>query len=142
MSNLTGQYDYDVAQKVLNDNDKNRFLCCYLNIKDTTVVDWDKAAKDFGSASVESFKKTISNAFKKIKTAQENGVPADAEGSATKATPKKGGKGKRKGADEEATEGESPTKKTKAKKSAELVEEADDLEEEVKKEEGAEDDLA
>ncbi|KAK5125510.1 hypothetical protein LTR85_000621 [Meristemomyces frigidus] len=127
-------YNYDTAKKVLSETDKDRFLCCYLNMTDTNAVDWEKAAKDFGSASVQSFKKMIQNAFKKIKDADASG---DVEGAEAKvkttkaATPKK-----RKGKGAEDGEGdvaeESPKKKGKGggrkKKAATPVADDDDAE--------------
>lgn len=70
-------------------------------------VDWKKAADEFGSASVESFRKMVQTAFKKVSAAEANG------GAAPAATPR----GKKRKNDGDG-EGEGPKKKggRKAKK--------------------------
>ncbi|KAI7159200.1 hypothetical protein KC349_g4324 [Hortaea werneckii] len=111
-------YDYDVAKRVLSETDKDRFLCCYLNITDPNAVNWEKAANDYGSASVQSFKKMIQNAFKKVKDGEATGGEEGTgnsevkEGKKKTATP---GSRKKKIKTEEAEqdEQESPTKKQK-----------------------------
>lgn len=99
-------------------------------------VDWDKATREYGAASVDSYKKGMQNTTKKIKKAMESGV----EPEAADATPaKKGGGGKKRKektaeaeADGEAEE--SPTKKkkggrkTKAQKEAEAAAAAEEAE--------------
>jgi len=82
-------------------------------------VDRQKAADDFGSASIGSFKKMIQTAFKKIKDAEANG------GVETKPAKAKAGGNKRKGEevdDEEGGEKAAPVKKRgrKPKKEATL----------------------
>ncbi|WPH00897.1 Hypothetical protein R9X50_00373100 [Acrodontium crateriforme] len=73
--------DYTTAVKVLSDVEKNRLLCCYLNSTDIHAVDWDKAASEFGSASKESFKRMITNSFKKVRDL--DGASADVLAAAT-----------------------------------------------------------
>ena len=128
-------YDYEVAVQVLSDVEKNRFLACYLNSTDTNAVsqssppivvcpsmltcrsqvDWQKAADDFGSASIGSFKKMIQNAFKKVKDAQEKVANGEEVAAPAPASAKaKGGK-KRKAADEGGDDSEE-TPKPKAKR--------------------------
>lgn len=124
-------YDYNAAKAALSDADKDRILAVYLNmtLTDNTAVrslcpsdlenrtltfiqvDWKKAAADYGSASVDSFKKMLANALKKVKEAETNGgTPAAAVG----ATLKSGGGKKRKaaaaGADDDE-ENATPVKK-------------------------------
>ncbi|KAI7231127.1 hypothetical protein KC330_g6590 [Hortaea werneckii] len=111
-------YDYDVAKRVLSETDKDRFLCCYLNITDPNAVNWEKAANDYGSASVQSFKKMIQNASKKVKDGEATGGEEGTgnsevkEGKKKTATPgSRKKKIKPEGADQD--EEESPTKKQK-----------------------------
>ncbi|KAI6796658.1 hypothetical protein KC363_g1425 [Hortaea werneckii] len=111
-------YDYDVAKRVLSETDKDRFLCCYLNISDPNAVNWEKAANDYGSASVQSFKKMIQNAFKKVKDGEAaggddgTGSSEIKEGKKKTATPgSRKKKAKAEGAEQDVEE--SPTKKQK-----------------------------
>ncbi|KAI6819610.1 hypothetical protein KC332_g9783 [Hortaea werneckii] len=111
-------YDYDVAKRVLSETDKDRFLCCYLNISDTHAVNWEKAANDYGSASVQSFKKMIQNAFKKVKDGEAAGGDEGTGDSKVKEGKKKTTtpgsrkkKAKAEGAEQDVEE--SPTKKQK-----------------------------
>jgi hypothetical protein len=60
-------------------------------------IEWEKAAADFGSASIESYKKGVQNTIKKIKKAMDGGVQP-AEGTPAKATNKGGRKRKEKAA--------------------------------------------
>ena len=79
-------------------------------------VNWEKAANDYGSASVASFKKMIQTASKKIKEAEAKGGEEAVPSTPAKASPNKR-KAKEDGDDEaEAT----PKKKAgrKPKKSA------------------------
>ncbi|CZT21423.1 uncharacterized protein RCC_07286 [Ramularia collo-cygni] len=75
-------YDYELSKATLNENDKDRIVCLYLN-SDPASVDWAKATKDYGSASVESFKKTTANMLKKLDTA---GAKVSGDGNATVAS--------------------------------------------------------
>ncbi|KAF2484675.1 hypothetical protein BDY17DRAFT_296118 [Neohortaea acidophila] len=123
-------YDFKVAKASLSENDKDRFLAVYLNLIDpNTAVNWKKAADDFGSASVESFKKTVSNALKKIKAAEAKGITGDAGVTPSPA----GGKNKRKAkgaavasdADDDDETAPTPAKKKRgrpAKKAAKAAE--------------------
>ncbi|KAI6872290.1 hypothetical protein KC343_g551 [Hortaea werneckii] len=111
-------YNYDIAKRVLSETDKDRFLCCYLNISDPNAVNWEKAANDYGSASVQSFKKMIQNAFKKVKDGEAAGGDEGTgdsevkEGKKKNATPgSRKKKAKAEGAEQDVEE--SPTKKQK-----------------------------
>jgi hypothetical protein len=107
-------------------------------------IDWDKAASEYGAASVESYKKGLQNTTKKIKKSMDSGVePEAAEGLAVK---KSGGKKRKEKTveaegDAEGDAEESPTKKkkggrkTKAQKAAEAAAAENDEDGEVKAEE-------
>ena len=60
-------------------------------------IEWEKAAADFGSASIESYKKGVQNTIKKIKKAMDDGFQP-AEGTSAKAANKGGRKRKEKAA--------------------------------------------
>jgi len=76
-------------------------------------IDWDKAASEFGSASVQSYKKGISNTTNKIKEAMKSGV----EPGAADATPaKKGGGGKKRKEKSAEAEADGEAEDTPAKK--------------------------
>ncbi|KAI6909647.1 hypothetical protein KC318_g3968 [Hortaea werneckii] len=110
-------YDYDVAKRVLSETDKDRFLCCYLNITDPNAVNWEKAANDYGSASVQSFKKMIQNAFKKVKDGEAAGGEEGTGNSEVKEGKKKtatpGSRKKKVKSEGAEQDEESPTKKQK-----------------------------
>ena len=135
-------YNFEIAKAVLSENDKNRLMCLYLNCEPTAVsgssntqhtvcstcthdsqmgnltqqqINWEKATRDFGAASVESMRVMTRSALKKIADAGgKEGVTGDpkkvaAAGNKRKgkadtdggdddeaATPKKKGKGGRK----------------------------------------------
>ena len=56
-------------------------------------IEWDKAAADYGSASVESYKKGVQNTIKKIKKAMDDGVqPAEGSSSTPAKAANKGGR--------------------------------------------------
>jgi hypothetical protein len=73
-------YIWEIANTTLSDSEKNRFVCCAMSTNQSTFmnsVDWDKATADFGAASVESMRKGITNALKKVeKAGGKEGVPA------------------------------------------------------------------
>nr|OQO25187.1 hypothetical protein B0A51_06049 [Rachicladosporium sp. CCFEE 5018] len=112
-------YDYEIAKAALSEADKNRILCLYLNC-DAKAINWEKATKDFGCASVDSMKVMARTALKKIETAggkiDDNGAAAKAKddeegaGDDDEETPKKRvktkGKGKKGKNVEEDGEGE------------------------------------
>jgi hypothetical protein len=87
-------YIWEIANTTLSDSEKNRFVCCALSMNQATFmnnVDWNKATADYGAASVESMKKGITNAHKKVeKSGGKDGVPA-ADGATN--TPSTSGKG-------------------------------------------------
>jgi uncharacterized protein YunC (DUF1805 family) len=157
---MSSTLSYAHAKVILTEVEKDRIVCTYLNSTEPNAVslpihfrvhsfqsltdlslakiDWDKAASEYGAASVESYKKGMQNTTKKIKKSMDSGVEPEAvEGSAVK---KSGGK-KRKEKTVEAdgeVEGEteeSPTKKkkggkkTKAQKAAEAAAAAENDEE-------------
>jgi hypothetical protein len=107
-------------------------------------VNWDKAASEYGSASVESYRKMMQKTAKKLKEAMDSGVePEAAESSPVK---KSGGKKRKEKTveaegDAEGDAEESPTKKkkggrkTKAQKAAEAAAAENDEDGEVKAEE-------
>ncbi|KAJ9639870.1 hypothetical protein H2201_007352 [Coniosporium apollinis] len=117
----TTAFEKDIEAN-LNDKEIKRLACIFLHTSNPTV-NWQAAADHFGSASVESFKKTLQNSKKKL---SDKGVLPDTEGGTTAAagaavpaTPSKkkaGGKGKKKA--EEGADGESPTKKVKGEETA------------------------
>ena len=106
-------YSYSVAKSVLNEMDKNRFLCIYLH-SNQSAIDWQSASRDYGCASVDSFRVLTNRALKKIADAGgrlgEGGVAVVPAPAAKKKRPRKrktdfsddtdsefgGGKGKRK----------------------------------------------
>ncbi|KAK4626897.1 hypothetical protein CLAFUW4_04051 [Fulvia fulva] len=65
------KYSYQAAKSVITEADKNRIICIYLSC-DTSAIDWKKAAKDYGSASTESFRKLNRMLLKKIEAASGN----------------------------------------------------------------------
>ena len=88
------------------------------NILGRWQVNWEKAANDYGSASVQSFKKMIQNAFKKVKDGEAaggddgTGSSEIKEGKKKTATPGSRKK-KAKAVGPEQNAEESPTKKQK-----------------------------
>ncbi|CAK4031300.1 Hypothetical predicted protein [Lecanosticta acicola] len=58
-------YSYSVAKSVLNEMDKDRFLCLYL-FSNHSAIDWQQASRDYGSTSVASFRVLTNRALKKI----------------------------------------------------------------------------
>ncbi|KAK3717216.1 hypothetical protein LTR37_005925 [Vermiconidia calcicola] len=124
-------YNFDIAKQVLNENDKNRLMCLYLNCN-PTAINWEKAAKDFGCASVDSMKVMTRTAMKKIEKA---GGKEDIE-----AAPATGGGKKRKAADDGDDAEAKPKKKggRKPKKAAAELADVDaaDGGDGVKEEEG------
>ena len=58
-------------------------------------IDWEKAAADYGAASVESYKKGMQNTAKKIKKAMDSGVQPEAADAAAEGTPAKGKVGRK-----------------------------------------------
>ncbi|KAK3716866.1 hypothetical protein LTR37_006216 [Vermiconidia calcicola] len=141
-------YNFDIAKQVLNENDKNRLMCLYLNCNPTAVcchpssldyamltwlqINWEKAAKDFGCASVDSMKVMTRTAMKKIeKAGGKEGVEA---------APATGGGKKRKAADDGNDAEAKPKKKggrNPKKAAAELADvDAADGGDGVKEEEG------
>jgi hypothetical protein len=99
-------YIWEIANTTLNDSEKNRFVCCALSTNQSTFmnsVDWDKATADFGAASVESMKKCVQNALKKVeKAGGKEGVPA-VDGAIK--TPSTSGKGTKRKAGAETSGG-------------------------------------
>ncbi|KAK5716313.1 hypothetical protein LTR17_016427 [Elasticomyces elasticus] len=108
-------YDYKYAKGALTETEKDRILCIYLNGDMTALnssIDWEKATAAYGSASVESMRKSLTNSLKKIadKTFEEGAEPspekpksgggrkrkANADGGEEEKTPKKRGGGKKK----------------------------------------------
>ncbi|GAB7323086.1 hypothetical protein MBLNU13_g05597t1 [Cladosporium sp. NU13] len=124
---MSSTLSYLHAKGLLSEVEKDRIVCTYFNSTEPNAVDWDKATREYGAASVDSYKKGMQNTTKKIKKAMESGV----EPEAADATPaKKGGGGKkRKKTAEAEADGEaeeSPMKKkggrkTKAQKEAEVA---------------------
>ncbi|KAM0719188.1 hypothetical protein Q7P37_005093 [Cladosporium fusiforme] len=120
-------FNYALAKTLLTEVEKERIVCTFLNSTDPiATVDWVKATEEFGSASIEAYKKGLQNTTKKLKAAMDEGVEPEA---AAPAGTKKGGK-KRKAAKatEEEADGdevqEAPKKKgKKAKKTAVKLEE-------------------
>ncbi|EON63111.1 hypothetical protein W97_02338 [Coniosporium apollinis CBS 100218] len=112
----TNAFEKDI-EAVLNDKEIKRLACLFLHTSNP-AINWQAAADNFGSASAESFKKSLQITKKKL---HDNGVLPDTEGGTTAAagaavpaTPSKkktAGKGRKK--TEEAADGESPTKKVK-----------------------------
>lgn len=66
--NKMPSYKFEIAKSVLNEADKNRILCLYLS-SDQTSINWQKAAQDFGSTSVDGFRRMTQIMLKKIKNA-------------------------------------------------------------------------
>lgn len=83
-------YKFEIAKTVLNEADKNRILCLYLSSNQTSI-NWQKAAQDFGSTSVDGFRRMTQVMLKKIKDAGglEDETPSPGK-------PKKPGNKKRK----------------------------------------------
>lgn len=97
-------FSYNEAIGHLTEVEKNRFVACYFALADPNTavsrhltvtwmtkltllkINYEQAAKDFGSASIESFKKMISTTFKKIEKLAESG---DLSAPAVPKTPKK-----------------------------------------------------
>ncbi|OQO04613.1 hypothetical protein B0A48_09535 [Cryoendolithus antarcticus] len=125
-------YDYEIAKAALSEADKNRILCLYLNC-DAKAINWEKATKDFGCASVDSMKVMARTALKKIETA--GGKLDDAgtavAGAGTPAKVKRGRKSKAKddvdgaGDDDEET----PKKRVKTKEKSKKVKNVEEGEE-------------
>lgn len=128
-------YDYTIAKEVLNEADKDRIVCLYLSSDPSAVshrphlllhvctnnrqIDWAKATKDFGSASVESFKKTTQNMLKKIEKAGGKIEDGEATGTGTTSPVKPAAKAapKKRKAKGDAEDGEEkPKKKGRAAK--------------------------
>lgn len=82
-----------------------------------TQVNWRKASEDFGSASVDSFKKMVASAYKKLNkaNADTNGGDAGA-GADSLATPKKNKGGRKRKVPDDDGEGESEAKPKKTPK--------------------------
>lgn len=84
-------YSYSVAKSVLNEMDKNRFLCLYLH-SNQSAIDWKGASRDYGCASVDSFRVLTNRALKKIADAGgrlgEGGVPVIPAPAAKKKRPR------------------------------------------------------
>lgn len=99
-------YNFEIAKSVLSDNDKNRLMCLYLNCENPQSINWEKATKDFGSASIESMKVMTRATLKKIEKASSGG------GSPAKAA---GGK-KRKAAADDSDDAEAKPQKSRGKK--------------------------
>ncbi|KAL1584363.1 hypothetical protein WHR41_06371 [Cladosporium halotolerans] len=153
-------FSYNIAKALLTEAEKERIICTYLNTTDPNAnVDWDKAAAEYGSKSVQSYRKMMQNTAKKLKEAEANGVSATSASAsaspAKEAAPVKGKGGrKRKGKGKQAGEGgeeveETPKKKGrkgKGKKAAD-VEEGDveegvgEDEENIKAEMASEEDM-
>ncbi|EME43392.1 hypothetical protein DOTSEDRAFT_25343 [Dothistroma septosporum NZE10] len=123
-------YDYTTTKEVLNEADKDRIVCIYLSSDPSAVnhprnppldahankhqVDWARATKDFGSASVESFKKTTQNMLKKIEKAGgkiDGGAETSGSTSPVKPVAKAVAKKRKAKVDDEGAEGEKPKKK-------------------------------
>ncbi|KAF2719575.1 hypothetical protein K431DRAFT_286543 [Polychaeton citri CBS 116435] len=71
---------YKAAMAVLTEQDTRRIICVYFHTKDG-VTDWGKATAEYGSASVESMKKVMSNIQKKVEKGignEEGNIPAAA----------------------------------------------------------------
>jgi glutamyl/glutaminyl-tRNA synthetase len=149
---MSSTLSYTHAKVLLTEVEKDRIVCTYLNSTEPNAVstsvhlprslvpsankslfdkvDWDKAASEYGAASVESYKKGMQNTTKKIKKSMDSGVEPEAvEGSTVKKSGGKKRKEKSVVAEGEAgaeTE-ETPTKKkkggkkTKAQKAAEAA---------------------
>lgn len=83
-------FNYELAKSILNEHDKARILCIYLS-SDQSAINWTKAANDFGSASIESFKKTTQNMLKKLEKA------GNSSASPSVSLAKRSGRGKGKG---------------------------------------------
>jgi hypothetical protein len=113
-------YDWQIVNSILNDSEKNRFLCCVINSDQgafNSIVNWEKATSDFGSASVESMRKCLSNTLKKIEHAGGK-IGVSASDGAVNKTPGSSSTGKkRKTAAEADPDGKSdsgtPTPKAK-----------------------------
>lgn len=94
--------DYSLFSSATKFNDTNAIV----------QIDFDKAAADFGSASVDSFKRMISNSFKKVEAAETNAANGE---SVAPPTPAKAGKKRKAAAEVDDEEGEE-TAKPKAKR--------------------------
>jgi hypothetical protein len=162
---MSSTLSYAHAKVLLTEVEKDRIVCTYLNSTEPNAVstsvhlsrslvsstdrslfgkvDWDKAASEYGAASVESYKKGMQNTTKKIKKSMDSGVEPEAvDGSAVK---KSGGKKRKEksveaGGEAGAETEETPTKKkkggkkTKAQKAAEAAAAENDEDGDVKAE--------
>jgi hypothetical protein len=141
---MSSTLSYTNTKSVLSEVEKERIICTYLNSTEPNAVslpvpllhspipsanhpkiNWDKAASEYGAASVESYKKGLQNTIKKIRKSMDSGVGPEA----AEASPAKKGAGKKRKektveTDDEAEVEESPLKKkkggrkTKAQKAA------------------------
>lgn len=143
-------YDFQVAKAALTQVDKDRILAVYLNMTDSNAVspltqtpcssflltwghrsqvNWKKAADDYGSASVESFKIMIRQGLKKIKDAAAKGNTGNSGVTPSPA----GGKNKRKAkgaavasdADDDEETAATPAKKKRGKPAKKAVKAAE-----------------
>lgn len=111
-------------------------LACYLNCTDKNVaIDCVKAAADFGSANVDSFKKMIQNSFKKVDAAQAKATTG-APPTPPKVTPANGARKRKAAAEVDDKEGEDTLKHNakrggKAKTASPTAEGGDEAEREA-----------
>ncbi|KAI5365434.1 hypothetical protein Slin15195_G049710 [Septoria linicola] len=134
-------YDFKIAKESLTESEKDRILAIYLNtVNENANINWEKAAADYGSASVDSMKVSLRNSFKKLEKA---GAKIEDDGYVVPYTPAKTPKGAKRKAATEGEEGAEPKKKGRPSKKAkaaavkeeEDLKESDDAEEKVKGEE-------
>ncbi|KAK4628776.1 hypothetical protein CLAFUW4_07913, partial [Fulvia fulva] len=115
----TTKLSFTVAQKVCTPKALEQLACAFLATEDLYAFDKDKAAREFGGAKPDSFKRQIWVMGKKIKDAMDSGVTGD-EGEG-EAPVKEKAKGRKRKGDGEEGAGAGGAKK-KGKKAKEVVE--------------------
>ncbi|KAK4630072.1 uncharacterized protein CLAFUR5_08037 [Fulvia fulva] len=73
----TTKLSFTVAQKVCTPKALEQLACAFLATEDLYAFDKDKAAREFGGAKPDSFKRQIWVMGKKIKDAMDSGVTGD-----------------------------------------------------------------